>query len=107
MLVLPWLHSGVSPRRMACGQVSTPGNHNIERQLADIRQELLVADPLRLPPSSVAVTALHNAKGTFLGTFLVEVGTDADAERVRKQFSGQLIDGCKCRAANMFMACRD
>lgn len=58
-------------------------------------QELLVADPVRLAPSSVAVTALHNGKGVFLGTFLVEVGTDVDAERVRKQFSGQLIDGCE------------
>lgn len=54
---------------------------------------------MRLAPYSVAVTALHNGKGVFLGTFLVEVGTDVDAERVRKQFSGQLIDGCKCSIA--------
>ncbi|WOO77184.1 uncharacterized protein LOC62_01G000771 [Vanrija pseudolonga] len=55
--------------------------------------ELLVADPLRLVPSSVIVTALHNAAGQFLGTFLVEVGSEADAERVRRQYGGQIIDG--------------
>lgn len=58
-------------------------------------QELLTADPTRLPAASVAVTALHNSAGKFLGTFLVEVGSDADAERVRLQYSGQVIDGCE------------
>ncbi|RSH82648.1 uncharacterized protein EHS24_007641 [Apiotrichum porosum] len=63
----------------------------------DVREpdlaELLTADPTRLPAASVAVTALHNSAGKFLGTFLVEVGSDADAERVRLQYSGQVIDG--------------
>ncbi|GMK59276.1 hypothetical protein CspeluHIS016_0702910 [Cutaneotrichosporon spelunceum] len=55
--------------------------------------ELLTADPIRLAAASIAVTALYNSAGTFLGTFLVEVGSDGDAERVRRQFSGQVIDG--------------
>ncbi|KLT41520.1 hypothetical protein CC85DRAFT_120131 [Cutaneotrichosporon oleaginosum] len=63
----------------------------------DVREadlaELLTAEPTRLPASSVAVTALYNQHGTFLGTFLVEVGSDGEAERVRRQFSGQVIDG--------------
>jgi len=43
----------------------------------------------------VAVTALYNSQGVFLGTFLVQVGTDADAEKVRRHYSGQIIDGCE------------
>ncbi|BEI81908.1 hypothetical protein CcaverHIS002_0210680 [Cutaneotrichosporon cavernicola] len=63
----------------------------------DVREtdlaELLTAEPIRLAPASIAVTALFNKTATFLGTFLVEVGSDGDAERVRRQFSGQVIDG--------------
>ncbi|CAK9782840.1 unnamed protein product [Cutaneotrichosporon oleaginosum] len=59
----------------------------------DVREADLA--PTRLPASSVAVTALYNQHGTFLGTFLVEVGSDGEAERVRRQFSGQVIDGCE------------
>jgi hypothetical protein len=41
------------------------------------------------------VTALHNSAGAFLGTFLVQVGSETDAEKVRRHYSGQIIDGCE------------
>jgi hypothetical protein len=39
------------------------------------------------------VTAFHGSNGQFLGLALVQVAHEVDAERIRREYSGQTIDG--------------
>ncbi|KAL7420174.1 hypothetical protein Q5752_005140 [Cryptotrichosporon argae] len=55
--------------------------------------ELLAAPPLLLNPASFSIQAYYAASGAFTGTMLLELQTERDAEAVRQQFSGQVIDG--------------
>ncbi|KAK8853324.1 hypothetical protein IAR55_004028 [Kwoniella newhampshirensis] len=57
----------------------------------DLR-ELLLADPLRLPPVTTSVECFYSVEGRFKGTALVYVASDIDAERIRREYSGQQID---------------
>jgi len=48
------------------------------------------------------VKCMYSQKGEFLGLALVQVGSEADAERIRRQYSGQIIDGSECMSTFMW-----
>ena len=56
-------------------------------------QELLLAQPMNLPATTTQVKCFHSSTGQFLGYALVQVGHEVDAERLRLEYSGQIIDG--------------
>ena len=70
-----------------------PGDHGSckERPLAN-QQEILVGPPLSLPSSTTDLTCFFTPDKVFTGTALVGVGHAVDAERIRLEYSGQLID---------------
>lgn len=39
------------------------------------------------------MTSFHGSNGQFLGLALVQVAHEVDAERIRREYSGQTIDG--------------
>lgn len=57
------------------------------------RQDILVSNPLSIPPESIKMTRYYTDDRRFTGTVLIEVGNEVDAERIRRQFSGETIDG--------------
>jgi hypothetical protein len=44
------------------------------------------------------MTRYYTDDRRFTGTVLIEVGNEVDAERIRRQFSGETIDGSECCA---------
>jgi hypothetical protein len=57
------------------------------------KQDLLLSPSIGLPASSTSVKCMFSAEGAFLGIALVQVGNEVDAERIRREYSGQIIDG--------------
>jgi hypothetical protein len=55
------------------------------------RQDLLLSPPLSLPATTV-VKCLFDSNGQSLGLAIIEVAGEADAESIRKQYSGESID---------------
>lgn len=51
-----------------------------------------------LPAPTTSVRCLHAPAGTFLGLALVQVGNEMDAERIRREYSGQIIDASESAA---------
>lgn len=62
----------------------------------DGSQELLLAQPMGLPATSTSVKSFHSPTGSFLGLALVTVANETDAERLRREYSGQTIDASSC-----------
>lgn len=52
-----------------------------------------------LPSASTQVKYFHSPTGQALGIAWIQVGSEADAERIRREYSGQVIDGSEssCR----------
>ena len=46
-----------------------------------------------MPPSTTSVQCFHSPAGQFLGIALVQVGLEVDAEKIRRAYSGEKIDG--------------
>ncbi len=57
---------------------------------------------MELSPATTQVKCMYSQKGEFLGLALVQVGSEADAERIRRQYSGQIIDGSECMSTFMW-----
>jgi hypothetical protein len=60
------------------------------------RQDLLLSPPLSLPATTV-VKCLFASNGQSLGLAIIEVVGEADAESIRKQYSGESIDESECK----------
>lgn len=56
-------------------------------------KDLLINEPLGLAASTTTVRAFFGSNGQSLGTALIQVGNETDAERIRREYSGQTIDG--------------
>lgn len=65
-----------------------------------ILQDTLFAPPLSLPASTTSVKSFYSQDEAPLGMALVAVGNEQDAERIRREYSGQLIDNSGLRYEN-------
>lgn len=92
------LFSGLPPdvaeRDLRVRCASSSRLHGIRRygRVHAYDQEILVGPPLSLPSSTTELTCFYSPDKTFTGTAMVGVGHAVDAERIRLEYSGQLID---------------
>ncbi|WVQ74288.1 hypothetical protein IAR50_003885 [Cryptococcus sp. DSM 104548] len=56
-------------------------------------RDLILSEPLSLPPLTTTVTNLHGEDGAFFNAALVHVNTWEEAEKIREEYTGREIDG--------------